>query len=135
MSRSGYSDDLDTATLNLYRGNVANATRGKRGQAFLRELAEVMDAMPTQELIYGELINDKGDVCAIGTVCKARGLDVADVDAEDPEEVGQLVGIATCLAAEIEWMNDEGDWGDGESPAKRWTRMRKWVGEQIITGE
>ncbi len=38
MSRSGYQDDCEG--LNLYRGTVRRAIRGKRGQAFLRELAD-----------------------------------------------------------------------------------------------
>lgn len=131
MSRHGYSDDLDTTTLNLYRGRVANAVRGKRGQQFLRELADALDAMPIKELIYGELVSEEGDVCAIGAVCKARGLDVSKIDYEEPDEVAKAVGIATCMAAEIEFTND--DWSYSESPAKRWQRMRKWVEEQITT--
>jgi hypothetical protein len=45
MSRSGYSDDLDPLALGRWRGRVASAMRGKRGQAFLREMLAAMDAM------------------------------------------------------------------------------------------
>ncbi len=51
MSRSGYSDDLDQGDLNRWRGAVASAIRGKRGQSFLRELLASLDAMPRKELI------------------------------------------------------------------------------------
>jgi hypothetical protein len=33
------------------------------------------------------------------------------------------------MAAEIEFMND--DWSYSETPQKRWSRMRKWVEEQL----
>lgn len=129
MSRSGYSEDCDGWELIMYRGQVASAMRGKRGQSFLRELAAEMDAMPVKELIANKLINADGQVCAIGVVCKARGIDVSKVNYYEPESVGNAVNIARQLAAEIEYMNDEAGWN--ETPAKRWERMRKWVDQKI----
>lgn len=132
MSRSGYSEDLEQRDLAMWRGQVSSAIRGKRGQAFLRELAAAMDAMPEKVLISGELVNTDGDCCTIGVVCKARGVDVSQIDYEVPEQVGAAVGVARQLAAEIEWMNDDyGSWD--ETPAERWTRMRKWVESKINT--
>lgn len=58
MSRSGYSDDDDDdggSRLNLWRGAVERAIKGKRGQAFLRELGAALDAMPDKRLTTGEL--------------------------------------------------------------------------------
>lgn len=136
MSRSGYVDDLDQRDLAMYRGRVASAIRGKRGQAFLRELAAAMDAMPIKTLIAGELISATGDCCAIGVVCKARGVDVKPIDYDDPDQVGAAVGIDRVMAAEVEYANDEcaefrkdesGRWNLSETPAQRWHRMRKWV--------
>jgi hypothetical protein len=137
MSRSGYSDDLDPQDLALWRGAVNRAIRGNRGQAFLREMAAAMDAMPVKELIAAKLVDDGGGVCAIGTVCQARGLDVSDVDYHDSESVGKAVGIARAMAAEIEYENDEcapyrwREKREPETPAERWRRMRKWVDENI----
>lgn len=132
MSRSGYSDDCEN--IGLWRGAVDRALGGKRGQAFLRELAAAMDAMPVKRLIAGELVTPEGECCAIGTVCQARGLDVSDVEVHDPTEVGDLVGIARAMAAEIEFINDEsGPWE--ETPEARWTRVRGWVQRQIVGGE
>jgi len=131
MSRSGYVDDLETYELNLYRGRVAQTIKGKRSQNFLRELAKAMDAMPEKVLISNQLINNDGDCCAIGVICKLRGLDVSKVDYEEPKEVGALVDISSILAAEIEYENDEGAFYS-ETPEKRWSRMRKWVDENII---
>ena len=131
MSRSGYVDDCeDPLVLGRWRAQVRSAMRGKRGQAFLRELADAMDAMPEKILIANELINEDGDCCAIGVVCKARGIDVSKIDHEDPKHVGNAVGIARQLAAEIEYENDEG-WYGSETPEARWVRMRKLIEEWI----
>jgi len=131
MSRSGYSSDCQGAELNLYRAAVDSAMRGKRGQEFLRDLAIAMDDMDDQVLIHGELIDEAGACCTIGVVCKARGLDVDEVDVEEPAAVGRLVGIARSMAAELEFMNDEAG-KVNETPAERWTRMREWVRGQIL---
>lgn len=79
MSRSGYTDDYDEDPLanGRWRAQVKSAIRGKRGQAFLRELADAMDAMPEKVLIAEELVDADGDACAIGVVCKARGIDTS----------------------------------------------------------
>ena len=131
MSRSGYSDDdNDMGALAMYRRQVASAIRGRRGQAFLRELAATLDAMPEKVLITGKLIDDNGNCCAIGVVCKARGIDVTKVDYKDPSQVAAAVGIARSLAAEIEYENDEcGCFG--ETSQNRWQRMRRWVDRQL----
>ncbi len=130
MSRSNYSEDGEY--LNLWRGTVERAINGKRGQAFLRELAKEMDAMPVKRLIEGELISEQGEVCAIGVVCKARGLkglSEDEFDVWDPAAVGKLVGISMAMAAEIEYENDEQF--SGQTPEERFIRMREWVAENI----
>jgi hypothetical protein len=144
MSRSGYIDDFDGDYLQLgrWRGRVKSAIRGKRGQAFLRELAAAMDAMPEKKLIANELINEVGECCTIGVVCKARGIDVSKIDYEDGKQVGAAVGIAESMAREIEYENDEhlGVYSPDEhrflpeTPEQRWTRMRKWVEEKLAIG-
>jgi hypothetical protein len=142
MSRSGYSDCLDDWELAMWRGAVTSAIRGKRGQALLRDLRDALDSMPGKRLIAEELVTPEGDVCALGRLAEVRGLDVSEVDPEDPWQVASIFNIARALAAEIEYKNDEcgNDWkwtGDGhkyspETPEKRWQRMRKWVDSQII---
>jgi hypothetical protein len=129
MSRSGYSEDLDEWALIRYRGQVASATRGKRGQALLKETLAALDAMPVKVLISHELIAD-GAFCTLGVVGKQRGVDLTALDPEDIERVAQQFDIADCLAREIVYENDEG--GDyKESPHQRWVRMRQWVAQQI----
>lgn len=127
MSRSGYYDDIDNWELIKWRGAVTSAIRGRRGQAFLREMLAELDALPKKRLIPNDLVRD-GEVCAIGAVAVARGLDVSDIDPEDRDQVAAAFGIATALAAEIEDMNDERFYG---SPEERFAKMRRWVETHI----
>jgi hypothetical protein len=133
MSRSGYSDDLDYSRLNLWRGAVASALRGKRGQAFLRELIAALDAMPEKKLISSLLKDENGCVCALGAVGQARGLALPEYDPDDyiADTMGSKFGIAHAMAGEIMFENDEGFWGT-ETPEQRWTRMRRWAESNII---
>lgn len=131
MSRSGYSEDYDEmGLLNLWRASVDRAIRGKRGQAFLREMATALDSMPVKELIADEVVRDKDHVCAIGSVAVARKMDVSRLDIDDGETVGRAFGIAKALACEIAYENDERG-ARTETPGERWKRMRAWVDVQL----
>lgn len=131
MSRSGYSTDLTNWSMICWRGAVANAIRGQRGQAFLREMLEALDAMPVKRLIAEELAAG-GDVCAMGAVASKRGLDCTHIDPEDRDQVASALGIAGALAAEIAFENDEGGtYWRRETPEERWVRMRAWVVDKI----
>jgi hypothetical protein len=128
MSRSGYVDAWGPWS-NLWRGAIASAFRGKRGQAFLREMLVALDAMPEKALVDSAL-EEGGSVCAIGAVGKARGLDMSKVDPDDYDTVAGKFGIATSMAREIAYENDEGAW-DIETPEQRWVRMRTWIVKEI----
>ncbi len=128
MSRSGYSDDLDDWAMIKWRGMVASAIRGKRGQQFLRDLVGALDAMPVKELITGEL-EQEGQVCAIGALGIARGIDMSKIDPEDPPQVAGAFNIAECLAQEVVFENDEQC--SHETPEQRWKSMRGWVASKI----
>jgi hypothetical protein len=129
MSRSQYNDDIDNWQLIKWRGMVASSIRGKRGQKFLSDLLVSLDAMPDKRLIANDLEAD-GDVCAIGSLGKARGLNMTAIDPEDPPQVAAAFNIAECLAQEVVYENDEGAWMK-ETPEERWKRMRKWVASKI----
>lgn len=129
MSRSGYSDDLEQWDLIRWRGQVASAIRGQRGQAFLRELLAALDAMPDQRLIAHDLQDSSGQVCALGCIAVARRLDVATLDSDDYEGLAAAFGLAHQLVQEIEFENDEGAYH--ETPEERWARMRTWVAAQV----
>lgn len=135
MSRSGYTEDIeDSFELGRWRGVVASAIRGKRGQAFLREMIEALDAMPEKRLIAHELTCQSpagvyqfaapDQVCAIGSVGARRKIDMGRLDPEDHDTLAGVFGIASPLVQEIEWVND--DW-DNTTPEQRWVRVRRWA--------
>lgn len=132
MSRSGYSDDCDGWALIRWRGAVASAIRGKRGQAFLREVLAALDAIEDKRLIFGELVDADGEFCALGAVGHCRGIDLKAIDYEDREAVAKAFGIPEALAAEIMFENDDDFWfSSGKEPEHRWRHMRNWVAKQI----
>lgn len=157
MSRSGYSDgdDYDPWQHIMWRGQVASAIRGKRGQAFLRELVDALDAMPEKRLIKNHLMiapadaygpppmaqyyrdNQYGDgkfaepgVCAIGTVGLKRGIDMYALDPEDYDAVAGAFGVARQLVQEVEYVNDE-QWSGADTPEDRWRRVRAWAVQNL----
>jgi hypothetical protein len=136
MSRSGYCDDWDgddwqTA---LAMGAVASAMRGKRGQRFFRDLVAALDAMPAKRLIANDLIREDStgyeNVCALGALGKARGMDLKPLNPDDPHRVGEAFDISTTLAREVVYENDEAAWGS-ETPEQRWSRVRNWAVSKI----
>ena len=144
MSRSGYTEDYghdEPYRYNLYRGTVARATSGKRGQAMLRELLGALDSMPQKRLAARSFQRSDGDVCALGCLLRSRKVDTAELDAavgddgdEYEDDVSHLaaaaVGVARALAAEVMWENDQAYFGT-ETPEERWQRMRTWVSRQL----
>jgi hypothetical protein len=135
MSRSGYSDDYDYDgewRQIMWRGRVASATRGKRGQAMLRDLLAALDVMPQKRLIAHDLVAN-GEVCAIGSLGLARGVEMEKLDVEDYGTIAKTFDVAAPLVQEIEWINDEGATVFKETPEQRWGRMRDWVASQIKT--
>lgn len=151
MSRSGYSDDCEQWDLIRWRGQVASAIRGKRGQAFLLEMWKAMQALPVHRLTANELENEyDGAVCAIGSVGKARGVDMSNLDPEDYGAIASAFGIPHQLAREIMYMNDEWDAGRyveaagpvrnpwhrvvvfvPANPERRFERMKKWIEDNL----
>jgi hypothetical protein len=131
MSRHGYSDNADN--LAMWRGVIASATRGKRGQAFFRALVEALDAMPEKRLVEGELETKEGAVCALGCLGKARGIAVGGVNTEDWGTLGELFDIAPQLAQEVMFVNDD-QWHLSRSETAseaRWRLVRDWAARQI----
>ena len=160
MSRAGYTEDCDNNwNLIRWRGAVASAIRGRRGQAFLREMLAALDALPEKRLIAGDLVFDGqgdwwegqiivggdqlvtdrgeiviiGEVCAMGAVGRARQLVMSEVDPHDAESVADFFGISGALAKEIAWVNDE-DYAYCElnTPEARFRRVRAWVVKHLI---
>lgn len=137
MSRSGYSecDDGNDWGLIRWRGAVASAIRGKRGQAFLKEMVEALDALPEPKLVADVLEDEEGAVCGIGSVGRARGVDMSKIDIEDREAIAAHFGIPEALAAEIMYENDENaPWSlkREETPEERFQRVRDWALRHLL---
>lgn len=126
MSRSGYSDDCEN--INLWRGNVERTINGARGQAFLLELVHALEEMPEKRLIQDSLLYGK-EVCALGAVGLKRGIDMASLNPEEPEDVGRAFGISSMLAQEIVFENDEKM--QRQTPEERWKRMHAWAKDHL----
>ena len=130
MNRAGYSEDCDDNWQHImWRGQVASSIRGRRGQAFLKELVAALDAMPQKRLIKNELRSSDG-VCAIGSVGAARGLNLEALDPDDYNSIAGAFGIAAPLVRELEYANDECG-RHRETPEDRWQRVRDWAVSQI----
>jgi len=128
MSRSGYFDGDDEWAIICWRGAVASATRGARGQKLLGDMLVALDSLPDKKLIAARLEVD-GSVCALGAVGKMRGLDMSELDPYDSETMASTFGIAPALAREIVYENDEAVLE--EPPEHRFERMRRWASSQI----
>jgi hypothetical protein len=134
MSRSGYIDDCENVV--MWRGAVKSAIHGKRGQAFLRELLESLDALPSKTLAADSFT--KEGVCALGSVALKRGIDMSGLEPDEYDEVdcdavANVFGIAPAMAAEIMFENDD-DFAysrRNQTPESRFERVRKWVASQI----
>lgn len=160
MSRSGYSDACDGWALIRWRGAVASAIRGQRGQAALAEIVTALDALPERVLAGGSLQTADGEFCTLGALGRARGIDMSAIDAEDRAAVAEAFGISEALAAEIMFLNDEHvedfkfqdfevcgplrPWEpriqrkrilDRQAGAVRWSYMRAWAQRQIRVTE
>ena len=129
MSRSNYNDEGDVWDLIRWRGAVASAIKGARGQQLLSQMAASLDTMPKKRLIANSLECSDG-VCALGAVGKTRGMDLSGLDPEDPNMIAKAFGVAPALVQEIAYINDE--WNHA-TPEKRWQTVRRWVTEQIKT--
>lgn len=120
---------METWDMIRWRGAVASAIRGKRGQAFLRELLVALEAMPDKRLITEDLVCE-GEVCALGALGRARKLEMSRIDPEDYDGIADAFDIAPALVREIEWENDECG-SSRETPEERWIRVRAWVRSRL----
>ena len=126
-----------------FRGQVASAIRGRRGQATLKQAAEAMERLPRRQLITGELCDGTG-VCVVGAVIyddfKSKGLSPKAAwnklrglsrkigrDAYEIEEYAvKELGFTRALANEVQFENDEGA-GFGLDPRASYSGMLGWL--------
>lgn len=125
MSRSGYTEaDCDPEEmLRVYgwQANVRRCIAGRKGQAFLWELYQALEALPHRELVQGALLDtSSGSVCSLGALAVHRKMSIppefcisgADDEPDEYEfaaAMGPLFDIRDMLAREVMFENDEGD--------------------------
>lgn len=111
MSRYNYSEDNDDPLAEArWFGALKRALQGRRGQALLRELVEVLDSMDDKRLYPRKFMTGDGKFCALGVLGAKRGIrmdDLGDADRCDIKKIAQRFDIAPAMAAEIMYMNDE----------------------------
>jgi hypothetical protein len=125
--RISYSEDEDyPGQFELWQANCRRSLRGKQGQQELRVLREALLAMPEKRLILG-LVNEDGEVCAIGAYGRHKGIDLTTFDPEDNnhDEVGIEGGMPPLVAWKVVEMNDLQF--DRCTPEQRYERMLAWV--------
>jgi hypothetical protein len=109
--------------LEQYRGRVANTIKGKRSQKFIKDLISALDILPEKKLISNAL-ESSGQFCAIGSVGRARGIQMSEINPEDCDSIAKIFDISPTLAREISYENDE---TGSVNPENRWLRMRAWA--------
>lgn len=148
-------DEQFPGAYELWEHNTRRNFSGKAGQASLRELRDALLALPEKRLIETQLVDSKGNVCAIGALVVQRrvadGRDRAAVIAEMAEAVeveddwgvdtweaeqqtiavAKACGMKTNMAVAVSWENDFGPRSD-ETPEDRYTRVLAWVERRIL---
>jgi hypothetical protein len=127
VSRSWEGESDDPLDWGRYKAATRSTLRGRRGQAFLRELIAALDALHRPELSAGALGNRRtGCVCALGAIALAQGASFDDLARDNgdwgPGDAADWYNISPTLANEIISAND--DWGDGNSAKVRQSRWR-----------
>jgi len=98
-------------------------------RAFLRELADALDAMPERRLIPYALHGDEG-VCALGCLVLRRGIDMSAIYLfPGSHTLSNLLGATRLIVQEVSNVNDRG--GHKTPPELRWKRVRTWVAKQL----
>lgn len=145
-------DTRDVLRMYAWDANLDRQIKGKRGQAFLRELLAALEALPSKRLVANELAKD-GEVCTLGALALKRRTDAGedrervladlgsicvDPDQEPDDErayedmeawAKRVLACPSMLAFVIPHENDE-DWRS--TPEQRYTAMVMWVRSLIM---
>ena len=140
MSRSGFyeADDYDRdaiLSMGRTRGRVASATRGRRGQSFLKAALSALDKMPDKRLAGGTFGVRNGCMCFMtsiatetGRASAFTGVDLSYGDEAVCEKLAGAFDVAPVLIQELVWDNDEYPYAN---ESERWRGMRNRVAASI----
>lgn len=140
MSRSGFyeMDDWDQESIlamGRNAGRIASATRGRRGQAFLKTALKALDQMEDKRLAGNTFgVGDDGCMCLMTSIATETGhgsvLSVGR-DSDDDEICADMAAefdVSEVLVRDLVWDNDANAPRD---PAKRWQWMRDRIESKI----
>jgi hypothetical protein len=143
MTRLHYYDDdywSDPPQEGLAAGALCSAIRGKRGQRFIRDLVQALDALPLPELAAGALEDEEtGCCCAFGAVRRFRGAHAVPLwfhpmeEDMTPGNLAEPFNVSKTLAWAVVQANEDGMTGNNQSTRRfRWKRVRDWAVRQLI---
>lgn len=132
VSRISYSEDeYYPGQFDLFQANCRRSLHGKQGQEELLVLKEALLAMPDKRLIHGSLVDEGGEVCAIGAYAKHKRL---DLEKFDPEEKTDAVGVEAGMPRLVAWKVVE--MNDMEfrhlTPEARYIKTLEWIDTQLM---
>lgn len=129
--RISYSEEENyPGQFELWQANCRRSLRGKSGQKELRALRDALLALPDKRLIHGLLVNEDGEVCAVGAYAKHKGLNLEQFDPRDStDEVGVKAGMPDLVAWKVVEINDIEF--SHLTPEDRYARVLGWVEEQL----
>jgi hypothetical protein len=127
--------DGDNPSIYLWESNVKRGVNGKRGQAFLRELRDILLGMPEKRLIDHQWITPQGEVCVLGAYLRAKEPAFVPEDVDgwnidmDEREFAKKFNLPWCMIWEIGWKNDNARYA--EAPEERYMRLLNYVESMI----
>ncbi len=140
MSRSGFyeADDCDQEqilSMGRTMGRIASATRGRRGQKFLKLALKALDDMEDKRLAGGTFgVSQEGCMCLMSSIATQTGRAdaLSDIPLDDGSAVcDSLAGrfdVAAVMVKSLVWENDE---NAPHTPAMRWSYMRRFISNRI----
>jgi hypothetical protein len=140
MTRLYCDDDSDPSQEGLITGAWRSAIRGRRGQQFLGDLVQALDALPLPELAAGALEDEEtGCCCAFGAVRRLRGVDAVplwfDPTEEDiaPGNLAKPFNVSETFAWAVVQANEDEMIGNDEKTRRlRWKQVRDWAVRHLI---
>ena len=153
MSRVNYNDDNWDENAqrrsNLRSGRWKRQRRSKRGQAFFREMQDVLLALPDKRLAGNKLVDDNGCGCAGGELVIARKMatgmtrgeailsmlgDVEEIDSGGLDMVDFLddIGIQRTVAWMMVHENDGGYCEVKMTPEGRYDHVLAWTRSMML---
>jgi hypothetical protein len=128
-------DDWEPWMDGQWAGALRSAIRGRRGQQFLRDLVNALDALPEPELSAGALEDEEtGCCCAFGAVRRFRGAESVPLyfhpmeEDVTPDHLTEPFDVSRALAWEVVEANE--GWCKSNSPEtrrQRFKEVRRWA--------